>query len=894
MAFYINEDDRDELIHYGTLTYSGRYRWGSGEDPYQRLNRFINKTHQMKAEGYKESDIAKAFGLNSTADLRSMITINKYDKSYIEYTRVVNLREKGYGHTEIAKRMGWPPSKESQVRKILAPNYLARQQRFESAMKSMRDQVNAKGMVDVGKGVQEALNLKETEKNTLVRALEMEGYNRYTIRERSSTGEAPTTMILTKPEITYKEASRNRHQIQVFSGDRDTLSVSTTGTVKPLSVDKKRVLIRYGGEGGEQEDGLIYIRPGVKDLDLGGKHYAQVRILVNETHFAKGVAVYKDGLPKGVDMVVNTPKTRDVPVFGDAKGSILKPIKPDPHDPNNVFGSAIKRQITAVDKDGKLKATSAINLINEEDDWDSWSRNLPAQFLSKQPDRLIKSQLDLTRTRRRNELNEIKSLTNPVVKRYMLEKYADAAESSAVDLKAVALPRQKTHVILPIPSLKDNEIYAPNFNNGERVALVRFPHAGQFEIPQLIVNNDHPQAKKLVGKATAAVGINARVAERLSGADFDGDTVMVIPNDSGRVSSKSPLSGLKNFDPHIQYRETPGMKYMTKKGTQMEMGVISNLITDMQLKGASDAEITNAVKHSMVVIDAEKHRLNYKQSEIDNRIAALKERYQDGGASTLLSRSSSDVRIPEVRIGRADEGGRYTKDGDINYIQTGRTYLDKKTGKKVVATSKFSKMEVAKDAYELSSGSAVENLYAEHANALKEMARDARRTYAGTELYKRDPEAAKKYAAEVASLEEGLKKAYANKPYERLAQRAADARVAAVLEDNPSMSKADLSKYRARALKVARERVNAKKAKIYPTDREWEAIQARAVSPYKLSEILANGDQERIVELATPKHSKGLSTAKIAQIKALSSQDYSQAEIAERLGLSTSTVNAYL
>lgn len=906
MGYFIDSNERDYLSHYGTLTYSGRYRWGSGEDPYQRLNRFLKGVQTMRQEGYKEKDIAKAFGLSTSTDLRSMITVSKYDKSYLDHVRVVALREQGYGYTEIAKRMGWPASKESQVRKILAPNYLARQQKFESAMESMRAQIEAKEIVDVGKGVQEALRLKETEKNTLVRALELEGYNKYTLRERSSTGQAPTTMVLTKPDITRTDVFKNKHKIQVFSGDADTIKQGKNpmGTLKPISVSKDRVLVRYGGEGGEAEDGLIYIRPGVKDLNLGGKHYAQVRILVNDTHYAKGMAVYKPGLPKGVDMVVNTPKTRDVPIFGDASGSILKPIKPDPHDPNNVFGSAISRQITDVDSKGNVKVTSAINLINEESDWETWSRNMPAQFLSKQDDKLIRSQLEVTQNRRREELRDIKNLTNPVVKRHMLEKYADSVDSASVDLKAAAVPRQQTHVILPVPTLKDNEIYAPNYRNGERVSLVRFPHAGPFEIPELIVNNNHPDASKMIKQASTAVGINSRVAEKMSGADFDGDTVMVIPNDSGRIKARPPLQGLKNFDPHVEYKERPGMTYMTKSGTQMEMGKISNLITDMSLKGATDAELANAVKHSMVVIDAEKHRLDYKASEANNRIQALRKKYQSkddpegegryGGASTLLSRSSSPTRVPEVKIGTADQGGKYTPEGDLNLVPTGRVYLDKKTGKMVEAKTQMKRMEAVKDARELSSGTQVESLYADHANILKDLGRDARKTYMGTKVYKRDPEATKKYATEVAELDEALRKAYANKPYERLAQRAADARVAAVLEDNPTMSSKDLSKYRARAVKTARQRVGAEKSQIYLTDRQWEAVQARAVSPYKLSEILANGDQERIVSLATPKQSKSLSTSKIAQIKALGSQGYTQAEIAERLGISTSTVNAYI
>ena len=52
------------------------------------------------------------------------------------------------------------------------------------------------------------------------------------------------------------------------------------------------------------------------------------------------------------------------------------------------------------------------------------------------------------------------------------------------------------------------------------------------------------------------------------------------------------------------------------------MGKISNLITDMTLLGASEDKLARAVRHSMVVIDDEKHHLDYKQSEKDNNIAA--------------------------------------------------------------------------------------------------------------------------------------------------------------------------------------------------------------------------------------------------------------------------------
>ena len=53
---------------------------------------------------------------------------------------------------------------------------------------------------------------------------------------------------------------------------------------------------------------MIYVRPGVKDLRIGDKRYGQVRIMVDGTHYLKGMAVYKDDLPPGKDIVFNTNK----------------------------------------------------------------------------------------------------------------------------------------------------------------------------------------------------------------------------------------------------------------------------------------------------------------------------------------------------------------------------------------------------------------------------------------------------------------------------------------------------------------------------------------------------------------------------------------------------------
>jgi len=66
----------------------------------------------------------------------------------------------------------------------------------------------------------------------------------------------------------------------------------------------------------------------------------------------------------------------------------------------------------------------------------------------------------------------------------------------------------------------------------------------------------------------------------------------------------------------------------TSFNEQMQMGMISNLIMDMTLKGASPDELARATRHSMTIIDAKKHDLNWKQSEKDNNIQELRLRYQ--------------------------------------------------------------------------------------------------------------------------------------------------------------------------------------------------------------------------------------------------------------------------
>ncbi len=709
----------------------------------------------------------------------------------------------------------------------------------------------------------------------------------------TNPGKQTNVKVLCPPGTEHKEIYNfeNIHSVR----DYDKILTEDGQKVRPAfqypeSMDSSRLKINYAEEGGLQKDGVVEIRRGVDDLSLGNSHYAQVRILVDGTHYIKGMAVYNDNLPDGVDVLFNTNKKA-----GTSMMDVLKKIKDDPDNP---FGSLIKEhggQSYYIDKDGNEKL-SLINKRAEEGDWGEWSDHLPSQFLSKQSRQLIDKQLGLSIADKVAEYDEICSLTNPTVKKRLLQSFADDCDSAAVHLQAAALPRQKYQVILPLTTIKDTEVYAPNYRNGEQVALIRYPHGGTFEIPVLTVNNKQPEGRKVIGTSPKdAIGISSKVAERLSGADFDGDTVMVIPTGGKvKITSTHPLRGLEGFDPKEKYGpDSTTQPYKRMKNTQTEMGKISNLITDMTLRGATEDQLARAVRHSMVVIDAEKHNLDYKRSEQENGIAALRKEFQGkttGGASTLISRAKS-----EVSVDKRQGSPIINEDGSISYKTADNlTYVDKKTGKTKTRKQKSTQMAETKDARTLSSGTPQEEAYASYANKMKSLANQARKEMVSTGRISYSSSAKAAYQQEVASLNAQLNIALKNAPRERTAQAIANATVAAKKQAYPDMTTSEIKKASQQALTAARTRVGAERKLVEVSDREWEAIQAGAISENQLAKILNHVDIDAIRQRATPRATTTLSTAKQNKIASMSASGYSTSEIAEALGISTSTVSKYL
>jgi DNA-binding CsgD family transcriptional regulator len=979
-------DSTGTIIHYGTPRHSGRYPWGSGEQPFQNSSDFLSRVNELKKQGMSQPDIAIAVGVPSTTRLRALMSLAIRERRSDTYSKAKTLKEEGLSNVEIADRLGLRG--ESSVRSLLNRDAKARMNLAQDLADNLRTLVDEKGMVDIGVGVPRQLKVSKEKMDQALEILSLEGYEVWggRVPQVTNKGNLTTIKVLCKPGTPHKEI----YNYDKIYSINDITSYDDGATFKqafqyPASLSSERVMVRYGEEGGSEKDGVIELRRGVDDISLGTSNYSQVRILVDGTHYLKGMAVYSDKMPDGYDVVFNTNKKPD--------GSKLNAMKVIKNDPNNPFGSTIKEtggQSEWTDSNGE-KHLSVINKRADEGDWGEWSKEISAQFLSKQPQKLINRQIDASMQEKMDEFNEINSLTNPSVKRALLLSFADDCDATSVSLKAAGLPGAKYKVVLPVNSLKDDEVYAPHLDDGSVVALVRYPHGGTFEIPILTVNNRNKEALNMMSPNPAdAIGINHKVAARLSGADFDGDTVMVIPiTDKIKIKSTPPLEDLIGFDSKLSYRYDKkitdpttgeeryfrgGKEYsiLKESATQNAMGTISNLITDMTLIGATNEELARAVKHSMVIIDANKHKLDYKQSEIDNGIAALHKRYQSQigengrhhqGAATLISKSKSkevvDERKPGAYVAKdtgnlltlvdPDKKIYYDEKTDKFYGESGKKTIlyDKNTGEKLytytkrdyitvivkdpntakdikksgivqngklmyknsdgvyvpVTTEKIqkkkatidsTKMEETNDARTLSSGTPQEEAYAAYANNLKNLANTARKEYMTIISTPYSPSAREAYMEEWKSLDFKLDEALKNAPKERQANLIAASIIRLKKQENPKMTSEEEKKISQQELSRARIKVGAQRKQIDITQREWDAIQAGAISSHRLDQIIANANIDILRQLAMPKTMTVLSESKINRIKNMARAGYTTAEIASALGVSTSTVTSTL
>lgn len=997
LGVMMQEDD--VLQHYGVKRRSGRYPWGSGEDGMQRnpsdVEKAVAKYDELRAKGMPDVDIAAKLG-TTTTKMRTDRTLAKAERDQRNAEGVNVMLKRGMKVPEIADAMGLS---ESSVRNWIGkdPNTVNSKRQIDKTAEALGDAVKRSTYVDIGTGVERQLGIsKQKLKAVTDQMVESGDYEirKIWVEQLTNPSAGNTTVKVLVPKgTTQADVLKNKDKIRpvdfnLADGDATQLNMLQV----PKSVDWNRLKIRYaipegepghmGPEDGQSRDGTMELRPGALDLDMGNSKYAQVRIAVGGTHYLKGMALYGDpkDFPKGVDIIFNTNKGKN-----KSPEEVLKPIaKSDDEDPaiklkgSNPFGASINRQNVLLDSKGQPVTTihngkktfenGALNILQEEGAWGDWSKSLSAQFLSKQSPIVVSEMLKKTLASVDKEYDEIMKVTNPVVRQKLLDSYRSDLEAKQVHLQSITPKGFGAHVILPVPTMKENEVYAPNYPNGSKVILVRYPHGGTFEIPELIVNNRGP-GKKVVGPtAPDAIGIHPKVAAKLSGADFDGDTAYVIPNNSGKFKSRASLPGLANFDPN-KYEGVPSRpgyykdeasgkeyKLITPKLKGLEMGKVSNLITDMTLRGATDSELTRAVKHSMVVIDAEKHHLDYKRSAEDNAIDALKKKYQlhvdnidyskltqvnpgyqaqvDKLRGKLMDPSTSlkdkakiqkqiDAKMLKVidpaeikAPGRIGEGAATIVSRHSNKVTTGgkpititkviapgekgnmRGLEDKVTTEFVIRNRKKSYItNMIDDAkvYLDDNSDIREKHYANYVNDLKDRVKKVDIEMSKYKIPKIDKKAALIYQNEVKSLSKKLNESMLNAPKERLAQVLATTNYRKQIENaggEEVFEKDKLKKMKNTALVNARAITGASRKAVDITDEEWDAIQANAISATMLKDLTKHMNDDQLKALATPREKKTITPSSKSRIVTLLNNNYTVAEIANMYGLSSSTVSA--
>lgn len=949
---------------------SGRFPKGSGDKPYQSgINSFLERVDFYKKKGItNQKELAALCGcVNRDGSGNTTSFRIEYQKALHEWkiaraAKAQEMLDSGMSKKAVAIKMG---IRDSTLSSWLNPKALERVSLSSNLADFLEDQVKAKKMIDVGSGVEKeigiekSLNVSKTKMAEALSILQDRGYQMFfgRVPQATNPGQKTTLSVLATADQKWSDVYNHPELIQSVKDYivRETMDGEEHITKKwepPVSMDSSRLMIRYAddvapdGHTGVEKDGTIEIRRNVPDLDLQGSHYAQVRILVDGNKYLKGMAHYSDHMPEGVDVVFNTNKHRGEDVLKKAKtdpktGEVLK---------DNPFGALLREKGGQYHYNDPKTGEEKLGLINktrQEGDWEEWTDTLPHQFLAKQPMQLINKQLDQAIADKKAELNDILALTNPTVKKSLLLDFADGCDSDSVHMQAAALPRQQYHVILPVPTLGDNEVYAPNFHDGETIALVRFPHQGIFEIPILKVNNRNAQGKEILGENPIdAIGLNKKNAGILSGADFDGDTVMCIPcNDANysttKIINRPPLPGMEDFEPKDIYKAdavetriekvrvkdkygkpafnddgTPayedkevnhyyrnGREFKPMTRTDMEMGNVSNLMTDMTLKGADPIDLAMVQRHAQVVIDAEKHHLDWKQSEHDNHIPEMKKKYQervdeeDGtvhyGASTILSRAKSPVRIdkPTGSPHINPETGKY--EYTERQLQP-QKYIDKKTGKEVTRTEEVPLLSTKDDAMSIvyDKYNPKEVAYAKYSNTLKALANEARKEYLATGDIKFNKQAEEQYHEESEHLLSEMMLAELNAPRERMAQLYSRY-VYLSKKDIPGITKKELKKATDRALAEGRIRYGAARRKIDISPREWEAIQAGAINKTNLEKILNYADPDKVREYATPRERTMLTTGQKARIIAAinSNNPPPTSTLAKQFNVSVSTIN---
>ena len=322
------------LAHYGTpqnIDYdphgSGRYRQGSGKNPYENPADLLERINELsKKYGNKQTEIAKALGM-STNELRQQKSLAVDAVRIANISKVRRLKDHGCSNLEIERRTGIP---ESTVRNYLKDYALDKANLTQTVANKLENEVKKKKYLDVGSGSEIEMGVSPNRFNTAVAKLKNKGYyvDKIRVEQAGNPGKYTTVKVLGPPGTEMRDIFKDLSKIKQVGGNYTTDNGKTWKTLEPpASLDSSRIKIVYGDEGGKEKDGVIELRRGLEDLNLGNSQYAQVRIKVDNSHYLKGMAMYADKMPKGVDVIFNTNKPKGTPMMGPKDNTVLKPLK---------------------------------------------------------------------------------------------------------------------------------------------------------------------------------------------------------------------------------------------------------------------------------------------------------------------------------------------------------------------------------------------------------------------------------------------------------------------------------------------------------------------------------------------------------------------------------------
>ena len=182
-----SETDKEVLEHYGMPRRSGRYPWGSGDEPYQHSRDFLGRVEEMRKSGFTYTDsetgkrytgdnaIAKSLGYSST-DFRTVYAIAKDARRTDDVATAKRLKEKeGMNVSEIGRKMG---INESSVRSLLNSDRESRMKQARDTADFLKERVDSSrhGMIDVGNGVEKELRISKEKLDQALFMLQAEGH----------------------------------------------------------------------------------------------------------------------------------------------------------------------------------------------------------------------------------------------------------------------------------------------------------------------------------------------------------------------------------------------------------------------------------------------------------------------------------------------------------------------------------------------------------------------------------------------------------------------------------------------------------------------------------------------------------------------------------------------